>query len=146
MKKSKYDQALKLAQDGSGRTRQVYDLLLEADRSGDARATYALATWYLHGSKFTRKNIPRGNEMLQRAAAKNIPEAAYDLAVSLEKGLGVEKSEKSAFELYTRAALLGDRQSLYEVGRMYYHGIGTCKDRKLAEIWLSCAEFYGITK
>jgi uncharacterized protein len=142
---SKYERALKLAEGRSGKTRKVYDLLVAADKAGDPRATYALATWYLHGSRFTKKDLARGNEMLQQAASKNVPDAAYDLAVSLEKGLGIRKSERKSFELYMRAALLGERQSLYEVGRMYYHGIGTHKNRRLAEIWLDCAESFGIT-
>jgi TPR repeat protein len=143
---SKYDRALSLASKSRGRTREVYDLLVSADSAGDARATYALATWYLHGTKFTKRDIARGTELLQRAVKKNIPDAAHDLAVSFEKGIGVQKSERKAFELYVRAALLGDRQSLYEVGRMYYHGIGASKNRHLAEVWLDCAEHFGVTK
>lgn len=144
--KSEYEVALKLVQSTGRRTRKVYDLLVLADKAGDARATYALATWYLHGTRFTKRNRIRAVELLRRAAAENIPGALFDLAVSFEKGIVVKKSVRKAFEHYLRAALLGDRQSLYEVGRMYFHGIGITKNRKLAEIWGDCAEHFGITK
>jgi TPR repeat protein len=143
---TKYERALKLMRSSGRKTRRVYELLIAADASGDARATYALATWFLHGTKFTKKNIAHGTRLLQLAASKNIPNALYDLAVSYEQGVEVRKSKRQAFNLYLRAALLGERQSIYEVGRMYYYGIGVRKNRRLAEIWLDCAELRGITQ
>jgi uncharacterized protein len=142
--RSKYDKALKLASKSSRKTREVYDMLVAADAEGDPRATYAIATWYLHGSRFTRKNIKYANELLEKAALQNVPEAAYDFAISLEKGAGIRKSAVRAFEFYMRAALLGDKQSVFEIGRMYNHGIGTRKNRRLAEIWYDRAAQLGI--
>lgn len=141
---SKYEAALKLARLKKRATRRVYDLLLEADRSGDARATYALATWFLFGNRFCKKDYRQAVAMLQRVAVANISAAAYDLAISYEKGIGVRKSLKRAFENYVRAALLGDAQSYFEVGRMYFHGLGTARNRILAEIWYSKAAELGV--
>jgi uncharacterized protein len=141
---SPYEAALRIAQkrDGKGlpQSQRVYDLLLEAERKGDARAIYALATWYLHGSEFTGVNIGRGTALLKRAAAGNVPSANYDLAVSYEKGIGLRKSTSKAFEHYMKAALLGDADSHIEVGRMYYWGIGTGRNRKLADMWFDKGE------
>lgn len=50
-----------------------------------------------------------------------------------------------AFKLYLKAALLGERQSLYEVGRCFYYGIGIEKNQEVANVWLEEAERHGIT-
>ncbi len=144
---AEYDRALRLAQarreKGLPQTKAVYDLLLKADKSGDARATYALATWYLHGSEFTKRSIPRATALLKIAAAADIAAANFDLAVSYKKGIGVRKSESKAFELYVKAALLGDADSHLEVGRMYFHGLGIQRNRRLADIWIKKGESLG---
>ncbi len=64
----------------------------------------------------------------------------YDLAVCYEKGVGVKKNTKKAMEHYLKAALYGDKQSFYEVGRGYYYGIGFKTDKTLAKIWLDKAK------
>ena len=142
-----YETALRLAQQrrekGLPQTKKVYDLLLKAERRGDARAVYALATWYLHGSEFTKINIRRATSMLRKAADGNVADANYDLAVSYAKGVGLKKSPQRAFEYYTKAALLGDAQAHAEVGRMLYWGIGTARNRRLARIWLDRGESLG---
>ena len=142
---SRYERALRLAQTENGSSTKIYDLLIAADREGDPRATYALATWYLHG-KFVRKNIKLANKFLERAALQGIPDAAYNFAISLEKGKGVKKSARRAFEFYMRAAASGEPQSTYELGRMYYYGIGTAKNSRLANIWLGRAETLGVCR
>ena len=142
----KYEIALQSAKKSKTRTRKVYDLLVLADKEGDGRATYALATWYLFGTKFTPKDLVYGTELLKRAEREGVADAVHDLAVSYEKGVVVGKSAAKAFVLYVKAALLGDKQSFYEVGRMYYHGIGVRQNRELAEIWLDKAESLGIRK
>ena len=140
----KYDRALKLAQKQAKPSKEVHNLLLAADKAGDGRATYALATWYLFGSPFTKINYRVANSMLKRAADKGIADAAYDLAISYEKGLGIGRSLPRAFECYTRAALLGDAQSHYEIGRMYFYGIGVGRNRRLSDVWLAKAESLGV--
>jgi TPR repeat protein len=141
---TKYDVALKLARRTKNPPRKVYDLLLAADKEGDARATYALATWFLFGNRYCKKDYHQAVRLLKQAAKANIREAAYDLAICFEKGRGARKSFKGAFRCYVQAALLGDVQSHFEVGRMCFHGIGTAKDRDLAEVWLARAEALGV--
>lgn len=141
---TKYDRALKIAQAKEPPPRIVYDLLLAADKEGDGRATYALATWHLFGSPYTKIDYRVANKMLKQAADKGVAAAAYDLAISYEKGLGIGKSLPRAFEFYVRAALLGDAQSHHEVGRMYFFGLGAPRNRRLSEVWFAKAETLGV--
>lgn len=39
-----------------------------------------------------------------------------------------------AAEYYLRAALAGDAQAIYEIGRCYFYGIGVSKDRRQAKV------------
>jgi uncharacterized protein len=64
----------------------------------------------------------------------------FDLAVCYEKGVGVKRNYKKGFECYLNAALLGDKQAVYEVGRCYYYGIGISKNINISRIWLKHAE------
>ena len=143
-----YEKALRLAQQrkdkGLPQTKRVYELLIEAERGGDARATYALATWYLHGSEFTKPDLRRATSMLRAAADADVSEANYDLAVSYEKGVGLKRSLPRAFEHYTKAALLGDAQSYVEVGRMLHYGIGVSRNRRLAKVWFDRGKALGV--
>lgn len=139
----RYDEALKESRRKGAQLGDVAPLLTAAHEAGDPRATYALATWYLHGRVF-KKNVRRSVTLLREAAKHHIPDALYDLAVCYEQGEGVSKNSRKAFEFYLRAALQGERQSVYEVGRCYYHGIGVARDRQLARIWLDRAEELGI--
>jgi len=139
----RYDEALKKAQRKGAQLDDVARLLTAAHEAGDRRATYALATWYLHGHVF-KKNLRRSITLLRQAANGHIPDALYDLAVCHEQGEGVPENTRKAFELYLRAALQGESQSFYEVGRCYYHGIGVARDRPLARIWFERAEQLGI--
>jgi TPR repeat protein len=141
----RYDEALKIARRKSANLEQVASLLNAARESGDARATYALGTWYLHGRLF-KKNIRKGVALLREAARRKVADALYDLAVCYEEGTGVRRNLKKAAELYVRAALEGERQSIYEVGRCYHYGIGVAQDRSIARAWLDRAEEVGVVE
>lgn len=117
----------------------VIKLLNAGVEGGDPRAAYALATWYLHG-EHVRKNRRRAVELLKQAAEKNVPDACFDLAVYFEKN----KDKKSAFAHYLKAAIRGDAQAIFAVGRCYYHGIGVAKSKSMADIWLDRAEELGV--
>ncbi|HEV7920158.1 MAG TPA: tetratricopeptide repeat protein [Thermoanaerobaculia bacterium] len=143
MKKSvvdpRYDESLEKARRKNPPLDEVARLLEAAHEAGDARATYALATWYLHG-KYFDKNLRRAVALLREAAEGDVPDAVYDLAVCYEQGEGVARNERRAVELYVKAALLGEKQSVYEVGRCYYYGIGVEKNRRIARVWLDRAK------
>lgn len=142
-----YEAALREAKRRGGDLKRAHVLLTRAHKRKDARATYALATWYLFGQKgVVEKDLRRAVVMLREAAAANHADALHDLAVCYAKGAGVRRSDRKAAELYLRAALEGDKQSAYEMGRCYWHGIGVQRDRRVARTWLDYAEQFDIQK
>lgn len=139
----KYKKALKIAQQEKYNQKQVYDLLLEAISENSGDAMYALATWYLFG-EYVVKNYKTGNQLLERATQLHIPQACFDLAISYEKGIGIEKNFAKAFSLYVKGALYGDNGSFEDVGRCYNYGIGVQENKDLAQIWYEKAESLGV--
>jgi TPR repeat protein len=137
-----YEAALQKARLKRAPLEAVSKLLETAHEAGDARATYALATWYLHGKHF-KKNVRKSVSLLRKAASQDLPDALFDLAVCYERGEGMKSNAKKAAELYLRAALHGEMQSIYEVGRCYYYGIGVHADRDIARVWFQRAEEVG---
>jgi len=137
-----YERALRMgSQDGSN-LGEIFTLLEKSHLQGDFRATYALGTWYFHGTH-VRKNQRKGISYFRSAAKGGIADALFDLAMSYEIGSGVRKDLRVAYEYYLRAALAGDPQAQYEVGRCLYYGIGSTVDRRLARIWLDHAKLKG---
>jgi TPR repeat protein len=111
-------------------------MLEDALSRGDARAAYALGTWYIHGREpAVRKNLKEGVRLLRVAAAAGVPDALYDLAVCYQKGAGVAKNELRALALYLKAGLRG------EPG--FYHGYGVARNTKIARVFLDRAAELG---
>ena len=67
------------------------------------------------------------------AADHFIPDACHDVAVSYELGEGVRKNLNRAVVYYFRAMMLGEDQSITEVGRLFYWGIGVPRHRGIAK-------------
>lgn len=134
------EKARNLALQESPDYEKAYNLLLEAHNIGSAEATYAIATWYLHGGNYLDKDYTKGTQYLKKAAEKYWPAALYDLAISYERGLYVKKNRTKAFHLYLQAAIREDAGAISEVARCYYYGIGTRKNRVLANIWYDRSE------
>lgn len=128
--RSTYRTAFELAI-AEGATDKVASLLQKCHKSGDARATYALATWYIHGVVFP-VNAKKAVRFLRSASRSGVREAMYDLGYSYEIGFGVPKEPKKALELYVRAAQKGDQQAAREVVRCVYYGVGITKNIELA--------------
>lgn len=141
---SKYDTALRKMRGRNPRLEDVASLLEKAHRAGDKRATYALATWYLHGRLYDTDPM-KAVALLRDAADHDVPDALYDLAICFEQGHGVRRNPRKAVQFFLKAALNGELQSVYEVGRCYYHGIGVVADRTIARTWLDRARQLGIT-
>lgn len=134
--------------DGSHKTglKKVWRLLQRASDAGDLRAAYAVATWYLHGKgDVVAPSLSRAIPLLRKSSV-DVPDAAFDLAICYEKGAGVPKNANKAVALYLRAALRGQPQSHYEMGRCYWHGLGVNRDRKIARVWFDRAEELGISE
>jgi uncharacterized protein len=122
---------------------KAFELLEKALAHGSVDAAYALGTWYLNGH-YVKQSLKKGLSLIKKAAEKNHPGALHDLAVGHETGIGVKKDEAKALELYTKGALYGDAQCHFEVGRMYYYGIGARRNKELAYAWLHRAKELGI--
>ena len=82
---SLYKKAFDLSQ-RRGNAERVAELLRESHRQGDVRATYALATWHIHGVNLPR-NRSAGIKLLGKASKGGIREAKYDLAHAYEMGI-----------------------------------------------------------
>lgn len=122
----------------------IVEMLRQAIDAGSARAAYALATWYLHGKDdVVEQDYAEAVRLLRIAAEVHLPSALYDLAACYANGEGVDKDPRKAFELYLRAALHGDDDAVFKVGRAYYYGFGVAKNRRVANIWLDRAEELG---
>lgn len=131
---SRYERALLLAKSGDNSTKlgPIAKLLQAAHERGDRRATYAIGTWYFHGRLFDQDER-KGFLMMLEAADDFVADACFDVAISYEIGRGVRKNLKKAAVYYLRAMMLGEKQSISEVGRLLYWGIGVAKDRALAK-------------
>ena len=139
-----YDEALSHATATAPDLGRAFKLLSKAVEIGSPDATYAMATWYLFGQEpYVKKNLATATRLLRLASDGGVASASYDLAVSYEKGMGVRKNLRLAFECYLRAALRNDSQSVCEVGRCLHWGIGTEQNRRAARIWFDRAEELG---
>lgn len=114
-----------------GRGKRIVESLAA---QGDALAMYARATWYLHGSNGYELDLIKARELLEQSSQLLVPEAMYDLAVLIEKNDKSRNRKRRAFALYAIAAAMGDRDSLVEMERCFYWGIGIYKDRDMASI------------
>jgi len=101
---------------------------------GDPLAPYAMATWYLHGNSAVgvQRDIRKANDLLDTCAA-TLNRAAYDLAVSKLRGIGVKKDPRAAFRLFVRASTLGSLAAMEEQARCLRLGIGTKRDAASAK-------------
>jgi TPR repeat protein len=135
-----YQRALALAYEEPPDNGRVLALLEKAMELGDADAMYALGTWFLYGKPpFVQKDLTKAFDLIERAASKNVVSALFELAISLELGEVGEPDEHRAFTCYLRAAIRGEKQSIFEVSRMLFWGLGVPQDRELADIWLDYA-------
>lgn len=141
----KYEEALKIAQLENGYSQAAEKLLKEAHREGDGKATYALGTWYLHGTGEVKKSLAEAMEYFQTAKERGIGDAYYDLAVCYENGTGVPQSYDQALFHYFMAAFLGSEGSMFEAARMMYHDIADLAEIKgdLTQEMLRISEMTG---
>jgi len=138
--KQPYEKALAEATGPTPNWREVLKLLRRAIKQGSYEATYALATWHIFGKEpYVKKDIREAIRLLRIAASGGITEALLDLGYSYEAGIGNRKNSKLAFEYYLKAAIRGNGQSIFEVGRLLWEGTGTERNRRLANIWFDRA-------
>ena len=130
-----YKEALSLARGGRrADLPRCLALLQAASDRGDPKATYAIATWYLHGH-VVRKSFKKGFGLLYAIRDSRIRGALFDLALCFESGRGVEKNLRMALKYYKKAASLGDADPKCELARCLYYGIGVSRNQKAAAHW-----------
>jgi TPR repeat protein len=139
-----YKAAMKEVRKKRPDTKLVWSLLKASEKEGSVEASYAMATWLLHGHN-VKVDLRAAVRLLLKASKGGVAAASYDLAVCYEKGAGVAKNPSLAVEFYLRAALGGDSQAIYEVGRCLYYGIGVRKNVAWAWIYLDRAKELGVT-
>ncbi|MDQ7742753.1 tetratricopeptide repeat protein [Hydrogenophaga pseudoflava] len=135
-----YERAFLFASRENPDLKRARRLLEATHKLGHAQSSYALATWYLFGVGGLPKNTRKAISLLKTACSADVASAHFDLAVSYETGNGIRKNEQSAFRHYLAAAINGDNEAIYEVGRCYFYGIGTPIDKKVATIWFKKAK------
>jgi uncharacterized protein len=137
-----YTRALSEMQQEKPAIATVLKLLHKAYELGNHHAAWALGAWHLRG-QYVKKDIREAVILLQYASQANIPDAMYDLAICFEKGDGLKKNEKKAFELYLKAAIRGFTDAIVEVGRCYYWRIGTHQAKPIGELWFDRSKEVG---
>ena len=134
---------------------KAFELLLQADKLKSVEAAYALGSWYIYGFHVER-DFSKAVYFLKRAMKRGSGDAAYDLAICLERGNGISKNKIEAFRCYTYAALQlltpPSYPSMYNFGeaaaqlaRRYYYGIGTPPDRKISQLWSNLSHSHAAT-
>ncbi|CAG8454087.1 7563_t:CDS:2 [Ambispora gerdemannii] len=86
--------------------------------------------------------------MLFKQAADDgeIPEAELRFGHCLWKGDGVEKDVSQAIKYFVRSADHGNSTAMYNVGNLYYNGLGTKQDQPKGEQYLKLAAYNGHPK
>ncbi|PKB98685.1 hypothetical protein RhiirA5_430977, partial [Rhizophagus irregularis] len=81
--------------------------------------------------------------------ANEYPEAKLRYGDFLFHGKGIEKNKSEALKYFEKAAEDGFRVALYNVGKMYYDGVGCTKDIEKAKYYMGLAAYncygYAIT-
>lgn len=92
-------------------------------------------------------SFSEGVELLTRAAGARSGHAAaaFDLALLLDSGLGVERDDAKAVEWYTAAAEKGHVGAMRNLGFMYQEGEGVPADMRKAVRWFEDAADAGDT-
>ena len=117
----------------SGPSKSVFDNLMAAHMGGDARATFAISSWYATGT-YVAKNNKQWIKFLREAVSKGNIDAEYQYAICLEGGDFVRKSESKAFLIYKKCASKGVKDAVKDLERCLFHGIGCKKDVEMSYI------------
>jgi uncharacterized protein len=129
-----YGEALLIMRQDNVDYELAFSLLNRAiEKENDHRALNALSTWYLHGVH-VKKNLRIGLKYARKAAELGNSQSAFNLAYSIEAGIGIKKNPVQAFQYYLLSALLGDEDALGHASRMCGLGHGVPKNKKLAKL------------
>lgn len=107
-------------------------------------AQHDLAALYTAGQAGVTQNYERAVFWFQKAASQNIANAAYNLGVLYQQGLGQPQDLLRALDWYRRAAQLGHPEAQYNLGIAYIEGVGTRYNPNMAAAFFKQAAMSGI--
>lgn len=89
--------------------------------------------YYTEGTKYT--NIPKALDTFSELSKKDNRVALNFLGRMYKDGVGVKQDNNKAFNLFNKAALLGDLSAQFNLGNMYFNGEETPLDYEKAAYW-----------
>ncbi|HIF9142520.1 TPA: AAA family ATPase [Photobacterium damselae] len=131
-----------------------------AAKNGHASANFWLGNCYFNGigvDKSDNKAVEYWEDALIEGCLDSLPQitevaknnnikAIVCLADAYYYGCGVEKDEAIAVEWWSKAAELGDLDSMSKLAECYYYGVGIEKDEAVAIEWWTKAANIGYSK
>ena len=105
--------------------------LTKLAKDGDAQARFALGVFYEH-----EENYEEAKFWYTLAVEKEVIAAHANLGRMYAEGLGIERDDERAAELFRWAADKGDATSQYNLGRMYQEGAGVTQSETESISWL----------
>jgi len=117
--------------------------LRQAAQSGDASASFIIATHYLNGDTIA-PDYAKAAYWYGKAAAAGSAPAQYRLATLYERGKGVEKDLKTALSWYERAAALGNVKAMHNAAVIVAGNEAGTPDYARATKWFSLAANHGL--
>jgi len=116
----------------------------EAAKLGHTKSQLKLGTFYFEGLG-TAVDYDSASTWLIEPASSGYVDAQFMLGMIYLEGTDkIKKNERKAFDLLLNAAEGYHTDALYQVGSMYYHGIGTEVDLKKAAKYLQLAKEQGV--
>jgi len=109
-------------------------------------AQHDLAALYISGQAGVNQNYERAGFWFRQAADRGIGNAAYNLGVLFQQGLGQPQDLQRALDWYRRAAQLGHPEAQYNLGIAYIEGVGTRYNPAMAAAFFQKAAFSGIAE
>ena len=86
-------------------------------------------------SLYLAKNYPEAEKWLHKSAKRDNTSALLRLGFMYRNGLGVLQNDTTAFELYRKAADLGDPEGQNSLGFMYRQNVVVPRNDSIAVIW-----------
>jgi len=113
-----------------------------AARQLHVRAAHNLALAMLAGEPIvdgqkTKPDFTAILRYLKIGADAGYANSEYTLGKLYSEGVGIEKDERRAAELYLSASIKGFARAQYNLGKVYRDGIGMSKDEGLSMFWFA---------
>ena len=134
---------------------QALELSMKAAVKGHGKAMFRVGMSYIH-AKGVAQDLTKAAYWFDQAARKGQPNAMFNLGIMYYEGKGVPKdlvlakrligaavdkgiSSHKARIWLRRAAENGDKEAMFNLGRMYYEGKGGAQDLREAVAWFKKA-------